>query len=195
MKLILLLTLMIASFAQAAIKSGDTLTIMIKGVPQEEQNQINGNYEVSKSNRIHLPYLSSTPISTRGLTTASLARRIEAAYKNAQIYTTPNISIQSANEQKALAKKEELDTTHKLQKFLTVSGQVGRPGPQQYRPGMRLIDVVSAAGPSTFAAQNRVELLRNGKVYKYNMKIPAHMVEKVYPNDQITLREKNWRGR
>ena len=105
MKLILLLTLLVASFAQAKIIKGDTLTISIKGVPQEEQVQINGQYEVSTANKIFLPYLTNAGISTSGVSTASLARRIEAAYRNAKIYTTPTISIQSLNEQKALAKK------------------------------------------------------------------------------------------
>lgn len=194
MKLILLLTLLIASFAQAKIIKGDTLTITIKGVPQEEQVQINGQYEVSTANQIFLPYLTNVPISTSGLSTASLARRIEAAYRNAQIYTTPTISIQSLNVQNDLAKKRDKISTEAIQKFVTVSGQVGRSGPQPYRPGMTLIDVVAAASPTTFAAQNRVELLRNGKIYKYNMKVNSHMIEKVYPNDQIILKEKNWRG-
>lgn len=194
MKLILLLTLMIASFAQAKIIKGDTLTIMIKGVPQEEQVQINGAYQVSPANKVFLPYLTNTPISTSGLTTTSLARRIEAAYRNAQIYTTPTISVQSLYEQNEEAKKRDKKTTDEIQKYLTVSGQVGRPGPQLYRPELRLIDVVSQAGPTTFAAQNRVELLRNGKVYKYDMRVPADMVQKVYVNDQITLKEKNWLG-
>jgi protein involved in polysaccharide export with SLBB domain len=194
MKLILLLTLMIVSFAQAKIIKGDTLTIMIKGVPQEEQVQINGAYQVSPANELFLPYLTDTPIGTSGQTTTSLARRIEAAYKEAQIYTTPTISIQSLFEQNEKAKKRDKITTDEIQKYLTVSGQVGRPGPQLYRPGLRLIDVVAQASPTTFAAQNRVELLRNGKIYKYDMRIPAHMVEKVYVNDKITLKEKNWRG-
>ena len=191
MKLLLLLSFLLASLAHAKITKGDTLAIAIRGVPQEEQAQINGSYQVSTDGKVHLPYLSNQAIYANGLTTASLARKIEAAYKNAKIYTTPSISIQSTGE---LAKKD-MERTQDLQKFLTVSGQVGRPGPQQYRPGMKLIDVVSSAGPTTFAAQNRVELLRNGKVYKYDMKVPAHMVELVYPNDQITIKEKNWRGR
>ncbi len=195
MKLLILLSLMLASFAQARIIKGDTLTITIKGVPEGEQGQINGQYEVSKSNQIFLPFLTNMPISTSGLSTSALARRIEAAYRNAQIYTTPTISIQSLNEQKELAKIRDKITTEEIQKFVTVSGQVGRSGPQPYRPGLRLIDVVSAAGPTTFAAQNRVELLRNGKIYIYDMKIPEHMVEKVYPNDQIILKEKKWNGR
>lgn len=185
---------MLASFAHAKITKGDTLVIEIRGVPQEEQAQINGNYQVSTNGTIHLPYLSNQPVNVYGLTTASVARKIESAYKNAQIYTTPAISIRSMEEMRAREKEKEQVNTQTIQKFVTISGQVGRPGPQQYRPGMRLIDVVSAAGPTTFAAQNRVELLRNGKIYKYNMKVPAHMIEKVYPNDQVTLKEKNWRG-
>ena len=190
MKLILLLTMILASFAQAVINIGDTLTISIKGVPMEEQGQINGSYPVSKAGRIHLPYLSSNPINANGLTVAALARRIEAAYKSAQIYTTPTISIQSLNDQKREAKR----TDEAIQKYFTISGQVGSPGPKPFRPNLRMIDVVSQAGPTTFAAQNRVELLRNGKIYKYNMKIPAHMLVKVYPNDQIFLKQKNWIG-
>ncbi len=199
MKLILLITLMMASIGYAKVTKGDRLVVMIKGVPKEEQGQINGQYEVDKSGKLHLPYLSTTPITAVGLTPAAVARKIEVAYKKAEIYTDPNISVQSLNEveRKKIAAdaKQKKQVAEAIQKFLTVSGQVGRPGPQPYRPGLRIIDVVSQAGPTTFAAQNRVELLRNGKVYKYNMKNPQHMVEKVYPNDQITLKEKNVWGK
>ena len=189
MKLLLLLTIMITSLLQAKISKGDNLNISIKGVPTDEQTTINGTYPVSSSGKIHLPYVS--PISASGLSADALARRVEAAYKNAQIYTTPNISITSLKDVESERKKIEEGN----QKFVTVSGQVGRSGPQAYRPGLRLIDVVSAAAPNEFAAQNRVELLRNGKTYKYDMKIPAHTVVKVYPNDQIKLNQKKWNGK
>jgi polysaccharide export outer membrane protein len=182
---------MLAAFAHAVVNKGDTLSISIKGVPQVEQGQINGSYPVSAAGKIHLPFLADNPISANGLTIAALARRIETAYKSAQIYTTPTISIQSLNDQR----REEKRTAQAIQEFLTISGKVGRPGPLSYRPGLLLIDVVSKAGPTTFAAQNRVELLRNGKIRKYNMKIPADMLVKVRPNDQIFLKEKNWLGK
>jgi len=191
MKILLLITIALASFAHAAVTKGDNLQIAIKGVPQEEQVQINGNYQVSAGGKIHLPYLTNQPISASGLSTTALSRRIEAAYRNAQIYTTPTISIISLTDQRV----EDQRITENIQKFVTISGQVGRPGPQPYRKGLKLIDVVSSAGPTTFAAQNRIELLRNGKIYIYNMKVPEHMVELVYPNDQITVNEKKWNGR
>lgn len=195
MKLIILYTLflLLASLAQAKIAKGDTLTIVIKGVPQSEQAQINGIYEVSRESKIALPFLKELSVS--GLTTSKLARRIETEYRNAEIYTTPNISIQSKNEQDELARTLAKKTNEKIETYLTVSGKVGRPGPQAYRPGLKLIDVVSASVPTTFAALNRVELLRNGKIYKYDMDVSAHKLEKVYANDQINVKEKNWRGR
>jgi polysaccharide export outer membrane protein len=179
-----------SAFAQAIVNTGDTLQLAIKGVPMEEQGQINGEYPVSSAGKIYLPYLSENPITATGLTTAALARKIESAYKAAEIYTTPTISIQSLNE----AKREDLKVTQAIQKFVNVSGQVSRPGQQPHRPNLTLIEVVSQAGPTTFAALRRVELLRNKKIYKYDMDIPAHMRVKVYPYDQITVQEKNWRG-
>jgi len=180
---------MLASLVNARISKGDNLLISIKGVPTDEQTTINGNYPVSSSGQIHLPYIS--PISANGLSADTLARRVEAAYKSAQIYTTPNISITSRKDSEAEIKKIEESN----QKFVTVTGQVGRSGPQAYRPGLRLIDVVSGASPNEFAAQNRVELVRNGKLYKYDMKIPAHASVLVYHNDTITLQQKKWNGK
>ena len=48
MKILLLLSLMLASFAHAKITKGDTLVVEIRGVPQAEQGQINGNYHSGK---------------------------------------------------------------------------------------------------------------------------------------------------
>ena len=189
MKLFLLLAIPLTSLVQASISTGDNLKINIKGVPDNEQITISGDYPVSSSGMIHLPYIP--PISASGLSADTLARRVEVAYKNAKIYTTPNISITSLKDQQAEIDKIQGD----IQKFVTVTGQVGRSGPQEYRKGLRLIDVVSAAAPNEFAAQNRVELVRNGKLYKYDMKIPAHASVLVYHNDTITLQQKKWNGK
>ncbi len=189
MKSLLLLTFMLASFAQAKISKGESLSIMIKGVPTSEQATVNGNYPVSTSGQVHLPYIS--PIAASGISSDALARRIEAAYKNAGIYTTPTIAITSLKE----VETEKEKIVQAQQKFVTVSGQVARSGPQLYRPNMRLIDVVAAAAPNEFAAQNRVELLRNGKSYFYDMTVAAHTVEKVFPNDQVKLNQKKWNGK
>lgn len=188
MKIKLLLIIMMTAHAHAAVKIGDVLSVSIKGVPTDEQGQVNGNYPVSTDGKIYLPYISS--IDASGSNTSAIARKIESAYKSARIYKSPTISIQSLSD----SEKEKKKISDEIQQFLTVSGTVGRPGPLPYRPGLKLIDVVSQSGPTVFAAQNRVELLRDGKITKYNMKIPAHMLVEVYPNDQITLKEKDWKG-
>ncbi len=188
----LLITLLLAvmpmlAIAQGRITAGDTLTITIKGVPQEEQAQINNAYPVSAKGRIKLPFIDEY-ITASGQSAESVSRKIEAAYRAAKIYNNPNISITFVN------LKKQADEKHKVQKFVTLSGQVGRSGPIPFRPGMTLNEAVSSGAPTVFGATNRVELLRNGTTYKYNMKNTKHMMLKIYPNDQIKVPEKNWRG-
>lgn len=178
-----LLSLMVG--AQSKVSPGDTLNISIKGVPSEEQAQISGPYVVDGSGKIKLPYIKGY-ISASG-STSNVARRVEAAYKAAQIYSTPTITISSM--------RAENETQKDLQKFLSVAGQVGRSGPIAYRKGLTLGEAVATASPNTFAALNRVELLRNGKLYKYNVKDSKYMVLKVYPNDQITVPQQNMFGK
>ena len=88
------------------------------------------------------------------------------------------------------------DATQKaILKYVSVAGQVGRSGPVPYRPGLTLGEAVATAAPNTFAALNRVELLRNGKVYKYNIKEARQKLLKVYPNDQINVPQQNMFGK
>jgi len=182
---ILSAVLSIFASAQSKVQPGDSLQIAIKGVPQDEQSQITGVYVVNASGKLKLPLMNQL-ISASGSTT-TVALRIESAYKNAGIYTTPTITVSSSRSQAEIDKDLE-----KLRTFVTVSGQVGRQGPIPYREGMTLNEVVSQASPNTFAALKRVVLLRNGKTYKYNLKDTTHMVLKVYPNDQITVDPVNW---
>lgn len=187
--IILTLSLFLVTLASAKVEKGDSLIVSIKGVPAEEQAQINGKYRVGLDGNIHLPFLNRVPISAKGLSLSAVARRIENAYINAKVYTTPSISLESLRDQ-----KKEIDGTE-TNTFITVSGSVAKPGPQRYHSKMTLIDVVSASSPTKFAAQNRVVLIRNGKTYRYDMKIPSHMTLKVYAKDQVILNEKKWTGR
>ena len=171
--------------AQAKVSPGDTLNISIKGVPSEEQAQISGPYVVNGSGKLRLPYINGY-INASG-STSTVARRIELAYKSAKIYTTPTITIKSA--------RETNEEAMKIQKFLSVAGQVGRSGPVAYRPGLTLGEAVATASPNTFAALNRVELLRNGKLYKYDIRSPKYKLLKVYANDQINVPQQNMFGK
>ena len=168
-----------------SISPKTTLTISIKGVPQTEQVRISGQYVVSPSGYVFLPLLKNG-IKASGLSSSALARNIETAYRSAEMYQNPRITVISNKDQEA----QKIDA-----QIVTVGGYVKRPGPVQYTRGMTLFQALSAAGgENAFGSIRRIELHRNGKRYVYDLKNPQHMREKVYPNDSINVPQKNWRG-
>lgn len=191
MKLLKLLLIAIFGLAPsglfaATIGAGERVSITIKGVPSEEQSSINGEYIVSDSGLIYMPMLSGG-LKASGSTGSTVARRIEAAYKSANIYTNPRITI--------ITVKDQAQDAVINRKFVTVAGHVKRPGPVQFTENMTIYEAVASAGDaSTFGAMNRVELMRNGKKYIYNLKTTKHRSLRVYPNDVITVPQKSWTG-
>lgn len=184
-----LLTIAAQSAFAGYISSGEKVTIMIKGVPQIEQSQINGEYVISDGGLLYLPMLKGG-IKASGSSSSSVARRIEGAYKEAKIYTNPRITILTVTDDIALEKRMKKDN-----EFVTVAGHVKRPGPVQYNQNMTVYEAVATAGDaSTFGAMNRVELIRNGRKTIYNLKSDVHRTVKVRPGDTITVPEKNFLG-
>lgn len=174
--------LILGGFADAqSISSKTTLNITIKGVPQAEQVRISGQYVVSPSGYVFLPLLKNG-IKASGLSSSALARNIESAYRAAEMYQNPRITVISTKDQEA----QKIDA-----QTVTIGGFVKRPGPTQYMRGMTLFQALSAAGGETaFGSIKRVELHRNGKRYVYNLKKAEHMRVKVYPGDSINVPQK-----
>lgn len=171
------------------VSSGEKVTITIKGVPQSEQAAINGEYVVSDGGLLYMPMLTNG-IKASGSSSSSVARRIEAAYKGAKVYSNPRITIITVKDDIELEKR-----MRKNNEFVTVAGHVKRPGPVQYNRGMSIYDAVATAGDATaFGAMNRVQLLRNGKRTLYNLKNDSHRTFSVQPGDTITVPEKNFLG-
>lgn len=138
---------------------------------------------VNSSGRLHLPYLKAFTITDKKK--ESIRKYIKSAYKDAQIYKNPIITV----EFRTPTENRHYITKHFL--YFSVSGVVEKPGQQLYKKSSRIIDAVNTAIPTKSAALNRVELLRNAKLYRFNMKNPTHARELVYPNDQIILRQKS----
>ena len=67
------------------LKAGDSVNIELK-TPAEDAPNLTTTYAVSDRGTIKMPMLEQE-IPAAGITTSSLARRIEAAYKAADIYT------------------------------------------------------------------------------------------------------------
>ncbi len=191
-KLLTLLTLAATVLAIGApvahaqsISSKTTLSIQIKGVPNTEQSRISGQYVVDSSGYVYLPLLQGG-IRASGLSSSALARRIEAAYRSAEMYKNPRITVISTKD----AEAQKIDA-----QLVSVGGFVKRPGPIQFMRGMTLFQALSAAGGETaFGSIKRVELHRNGKKYVYNLKRSSHMRVRVYPGDTINVPQKTVLG-
>lgn len=186
-----LFTLCFALFANAGyVNRGEKLTITIKGVPASEQAAINGEYVVGDSGMLYMPMLKDG-VKASGGSSSSLARRIEKAYRDAEIYSNPRITIITARDV-----IKGINDQKQSNKFVTVAGHVKRPGPVQYTDGMTIYEAVAAAGDaSTFGAMNRVELLRGQRRSRLDLKQTNNRTLKAKPGDIITVPQKNAFGR
>lgn len=157
------------------------VNITIKGVPGGDQGRIDGQYVVSDSGYIYLPLLKNG-LRASGISSSQLSRRIEDAYRGAEIFQNPRITVISTKDQAG----QELDG-----QFVHVGGYVGARGPKPYKRDMTLFEVITAAGgANAFGSIKRVELYREGKKYVYNLDKREHMNVKVFPKDNIIVPQK-----
>jgi len=164
------------------VEAGRAIQITVQGVPPAEQARLNGTYPVSDGGYIRMWQVGN--IRAAGLDSNALAQSIEAAYKNAEIYSSPNFQVVSTSGDSI------------VQEVITVGGKVRMPGPKPHQKGMTLFEAVAAAGGATeFGAKNRVRLYRNKNVYTYDLNTAAHKILLVYPGDIIDVPDTNWRGR
>jgi polysaccharide export outer membrane protein len=178
----ILMVLPLTKLEGATISSNTTLNISIKGVPAGEQAKFDGGYPVDAKGFIYLPLLRDG-IRASGLSSSNLARNIEKAYRNAEIYVNPRIQVISNKDEAA----QQIDA-----QIVTVGGFVGSPGPIPYTRGMTLFEAVAAAGGAgTFGSDKRVELHRGGaKKGVYNIRLAKDMRIPVYPGDTIKVPQK-----
>ena len=164
-----------------SISSKTTLNIVIKGVPQVEQVRISGQYVVSPQGYVFLPLLDNG-IKASGLSSSALARKIEAAYREAEMYQSPRINVISA--------KDNAESNIDAQ-TVTIGGYVKSPGPKPYMRNMTLYQAVSAAGgANAFGSIRRVELFRGGKRSVYDLRKTEDMGIKIFPGDSINVPQK-----
>lgn len=172
--LLLFVATLLPNFATAQIESGAVIQISIQGVPQKEHTRINASYPVSDNGYITMWHIGS--IRAAGLKPEVLARKIEKAYVDAEIYTSPTFQI--------IADSGDTLTQH----LVTVGGQVRSPGPKPFSRGMTLYQAVMAAGGATeFGAIKRISVFRNNKRYTYDLTKGEHKMLKLQPKDTIDV--------
>jgi len=167
---------LVAPVFGGGVKVGDTLGVTIKGVPVDEQAQVNGVYRVGESGKIKVP-ITGTMISVVGLTNEQISRKIEKSFKDGKIYQEPVIETLV----------QGVDDPNK--QSLTVGGQVKRPGAVMWKKGLTLQQVIQMAGDRTPFGSKYVFLTRNGKKYQYDTSKVAHQNLKIYPNDTVEVKQ------
>ncbi|NNC90257.1 MAG: hypothetical protein HKN82_17510 [Akkermansiaceae bacterium] len=164
------------------IESGQAIEVQILGVPPGEQSRVAATYSVSDDGFVNMWQIGR--IKAAGLSTDALARKIEAAYRAAEIYTSPTIQVMSNSSDRL------------VQQLVTVGGKVRSPGAKPYQRNMTLYQAVMAAGGATeFGAVNRVKLYRDGDVSTYDLRRAKDKLLKVEPNDVVDVPQKNVLGR
>ena len=76
-----------AADSTAQLRAGDSLTIVLQGVPDPTTNAV----QIDDQGNISLPYLG--PIAAAGANTGELAQRIRETYLAKKIYHTVDVSV------------------------------------------------------------------------------------------------------
>ena len=177
------MSLISPSLAQSEIKTGKALQITIQGVPTEEKQKIDGQYMVTDSGSVNMPYLSS-PIRAVGMRPGELGNVIQSRYKSEGIYRNPTIQV-FANYEGANVDKQ----------IVTVGGQVRKPGPVEFSRELTLYQAIQAAGGATeFGSLKRVVLYREGKGRRYDVTQSQFMSIPLSPSDTIEVPQKTMLG-
>ncbi len=161
-----------STMAQTAeLRPGDKIELRIGGVPIEDINAVSSTYTVDAEGFINLPHIGRVRAS--GLQQHQLQLAIESAYKSAQIYTRPTITI-----------------NHQVgDRFVNVDGEVRARQRVPYTSDMTFLSAINAAGGmNEFADGSRVQHSRGGKTTTIDVRKirkNASLDFKVLPGDNI----------
>lgn len=164
------------------IKAERSIQITIFGVPAEEKAKIDAVYPVSKEGMVNLPFIGK--INAAGKNPEKLARDIEKAYVDAEIYPNPTIGV-----------IDEVGCLLRGDPVVHIGGQVQKPGPIDFAEGMTLGDAIKAAGGATeFGNLKRGKLYRDGKMTAYDLGKEENLAVPLKQNDTIEVPQKNFYG-
>lgn len=165
------------------IEAGQSIIIKIKGVPVEEKAKVDDIYPVSKDGKVNLPFVGE--IQAAGLDADQLAKSIEKAYRDGEIYTDAAIEV--------ITDQAFIDD---FGSRVHIGGQVKEPGPMAFTKNLTVEQAVQAVGgPTEFAAMDRVLLLRNGKQKKIDLSTAEGKGVITMPNDTIEVPAKKIIGK
>jgi len=170
----------------AALEPGDKIQLSIRGVVAEDQQAIGGDYRLAENGTIRLPMLDA-PIAARGLEEDQLARAIEKAYRDAEIFNQPVVGIEILEGEGKRAGA-----------VITVAGNIGRAGEIPYRKNMTVLQAIDAAGGRNPFGGRNILLFRNGKQFTLDFNNLDHKNIILKPGDSLQVEQKavidRWKG-
>ena len=148
----------------ARIGHGDRIKLTIFGEPD-----LSGEYRVGALGKITVPLMGR--IKAAGLTQAALQRNIRNRLHRTYL-KHPRVHVEVVGYQPLL-----------------VHGEVRKPGPHEFRPGLTVADAIALAGGYTYRANERyVLLLRRGWMRPLPLSLPSRAI--VLPGDNIRIPER-----
>lgn len=137
-----------AAASSAQLRSGDSLTITLQGVPDPSVNSV----QIDDQGNISLPYIG--PLLAAGMSTGELAQRVRETYIAKRFYNTVDVSVSVT------------------ERYVYVGGEVVRPGRIVWTPDLTVAKAIQAAGGFTlYAKETRVSLVREQTPYDLDVKL------------------------
>ena len=132
----------------AQLRTGDSLTIALQGVPDSSNNTV----QIDDQGLISLPFIGT--VTAAGLSTAELSQRIRETYIAKKIYTTVDVSVSVT------------------ERYIYVGGEVQRPGRIIWTPDLTVAKAIQSAGGFTlYAKETAVSLVRDKAAYPIDVKL------------------------
>jgi|TARA_B110001454_G_C12618376_1_gene391779 protein involved in polysaccharide export with SLBB domain len=174
--------LVAVSAQEPQLAQGQSFILRLAGVPSTDQASISQTYTISDGGTIKLLYLEAE-MSASGLRPSELARKIEAAYKTAEIFTKPNVTI-------------TLGEASGVQRYASILGQVKLPGTVGIIPGLTMLDAIARCGGfNPFSNARKVKLTREGKATYHDLSQTLNKDNiKIQSNDIITVPQRRFFG-
>ncbi|MEO6001745.1 MAG: polysaccharide biosynthesis/export family protein [Opitutus sp.] len=153
--------------SSAQLRSGDSLTIALQGVPDPSVNSV----QIDDQGSISLPYIGT--LLAAGLNTGELSQRIRETYISRKFYNTVDVSVSVT------------------ERYVYVGGEVVRPGRIVWTPDLTVAKAIQSAGGFTlYAKETRVSLVRDQKPYDLDAKLAQRTPSqdpRLMPGDSIQV--------
>ena len=179
--LLLLLISTLACFAQStSLQPGDQVEVRPLTPAHPFSSLLTLKLTVSSEGRLEHPDLGIN-CDVLGLEPSDAKSILHAELPRPDGEDRPQLSVLATRKGKLLVN----------QNAVIIRGHVRNPGFIEYKPGMTLAQVVTAAGGATaFGATTRIRVIRNGKVCQYDLRNPKHVQLAVTKNDIIEIPQK-----